>query len=74
MFVVRWEMPDENPDFKVFTTRPSAMRRYHRGLKRMLTDDIVSVAIFEVAADNARSAVELVKSGKASLIELFPGT
>jgi hypothetical protein len=33
-----------------------------------------SAAVFEVATDDPRKAIELVKAGKASLIEIFPGT
>jgi hypothetical protein len=75
MFVVRLKLPDREPDYKAFTHREAAQSRFEAGRFRVTDGDLEEAAIFEVAAGNARTAIDAViagKAGKASLVDIYP--
>jgi hypothetical protein len=72
MYVVRLKVTDGEVDFKAFTKRPSAFARYKAG-EANVRSGLDHSALFEVAStDDPRTAIEMVKSGKANLLELYP--
>jgi hypothetical protein len=72
MFVVRIKTTDGDLDFKAFSARPPARTRFYAAHKR-IPADFDETALFEVAStDNARVAIDMVKAGKAALLEIYP--
>lgn len=72
MFVVRLKITDGEVDFKAFSKRPSAFARFKAG-EAHVENGLDQSALFEVAStDDPRVAVEMVKNGKAALLELYP--
>ena len=75
MFVVRLKLPDAELDIKVFEQRADAQKRFRMGQVRVVYGDVKEAAIFEVAADNPKIAIDLVAAGnarKASLLDIYP--
>jgi hypothetical protein len=69
MFVVRLKRPNEDFDFKTFGSAKAALARFRTAQKMMIDGDLEECALFDARAPDTESAVEVVKQGKASLIE-----
>jgi hypothetical protein len=70
MYVVRIARPDQEPDFKAFSSLHDAKHRFYEVDDR-IPDDFQGVALFEAPhADNAGKAVQAVKAGHAELLDL----
>ena len=69
------EIPHREPDYKAFTQRKGAQSRFRAGSLRVSDGDLEEAAMFEVAADNPRAAIDAVitgKGGKVTLIDIDP--
>ena len=61
MFVVRVIVDEGRTDYKAFSRKQDAERRYFDAWKRTDEEEYVSAALFEVAGtDDARMAIEAV--------------
>ena len=78
MFVVRIEIDEDRTDYKAFSRKEDAERRYCGALSQTYDGDFISTTLFEVpVTDDARVAVDAVKQGwRASdwldLVYAFP--
>jgi hypothetical protein len=69
MYVVRLELPDREPDYKVFEHPQDARRRFAAASPHM-PDTITSAVLFSVPDEtDARRAVQAVKDGRAQIVE-----
>ena len=67
MYVVRITLPDREPDFKAFSSRHDATRRFNAATG-CCGDQIDGVTLFEVPdVEDARQAIVAVKSGNAKI-------
>ncbi len=72
-YVVRLDLPDEASDFKAYAALPDARKRFRPASRRVMTGDLRGAFLFEVpGVADARAAINLVKAGKAVLIDRDP--
>ncbi len=72
MYVVRIIDNNGKVDFKVYFKRDDAMQRYNQAWRQTDDGNFLSTAVFEVhQTDDVRTAIELVKSGEKSQVELL---
>lgn len=70
MYVVRISLLDREPDFKAFSARPDAERRFRSACVLIPDGDVTAAGLFEVPdTDDARRAVAKVKEGSAILLD-----
>lgn len=71
MYVVRitYSDEDEPPNFKVFTALSDALKLFREADKRVILDGVSTVSVFQSAETNARTAVESINAGKATLLK-----
>jgi hypothetical protein len=69
MFVIRLKRPNEEFDFKAFSSKRLAVVRLRAAQREMIDGDVEECALFEVRASDAEQAVDMVNQGKATLIE-----
>lgn len=73
MFVVRLQIQErDHLDYKAFVGRPAAMARFLGGRLKVIDGNFQEAAIFNVRATDGRTAIEMVKVGKAALVDIFP--
>jgi hypothetical protein len=69
MFVVRLKRPNEDFDFKTFKSKKAAVARLRAAQGEMIDGHVEECALFDAPTTDAEHAVEMVKQGKARLIE-----
>jgi hypothetical protein len=73
VFVVRLQIQERDRfDYKAFAGRSAAMARFLGGRLKVIGGDFREAAIFNVRTTDARTAIEMVKAGKAALVDIFP--
>jgi hypothetical protein len=73
MYVVRMKSIDSIANFKSFTSRLEAQLTFDVGQERVIDEKLNEVALFEVVStSDERKSVQLVRGGKAALLEMYP--
>lgn len=72
MFVVRLQSPEQGPNYRAFEARGGAVARFLGGRIKVIDGHLLEAAIYDVRTKDARTAIEMVRVGKAALIEIYP--
>ena len=69
---MRLQSAKQGPDYRAFEARGGAVARFLGGRIKVLDGHLVETAIYDVRARDARTAIEMVRVGKGTLIEIYP--
>jgi hypothetical protein len=73
MYVVRLKSIDSIFNFRSFTSRPLAQSNFDAGQERVIDEGLNESALFDAASTNdPRIAVQLVRDGRAALLQIYP--
>ena len=72
LFVVRLQSPEQGPNYRAFEARGGAVARFLGGRIKVIDGHLLEAAIYDVRTKDARTAIEMVRVGKAALIEIYP--
>jgi hypothetical protein len=72
MYVVRIKSVDCIANFKAFASRLDAQSNFEVGQDQVIDEELKEAALFYAAPSDPRTAVQSVRDGKATLLEMHP--
>jgi hypothetical protein len=73
MFVVRLKLIDSSLKFQAFTSRLLALSSFEAGQSQVIDGRLDESTLFDVAAAcDAKTAIQSVREGRASLLQIYP--
>jgi hypothetical protein len=73
MYVVRLKSMDSSLSFSAFSSRLLALSKFEAGQSQVIDARLDESTLFDVAsAHDARTAIQSVREGRASLLRIYP--
>ena len=72
MYVVRLRSTDNSFTLRAFTSRRLALSNFEAGQERVIDEDLEESALCVASTDDPKTAVQLVRDGRAFLVNIYP--